>query len=231
MPAATRTPATTGRELLPITIRTALTVIAVHIMARAVATARGGIRAPGRTNAMKGLNRGIRSSRSSSHGQLRAKHHEATSRNTVVGSPGTTAPIAPRPTQRTPTATSSQRWRREVVGTGRLSVVTIMGHSSRGASRRDALTLRGHTMPGARAVSLPAASLLTPTTHDPVIMPRAVCERARTSWTRESPRPALDSRIDRLPGPGSRDSAPRESPVPEGLAEAPAETQTRSRGR
>lgn len=93
--------------------------IADHIITSAIALARRGITAPGSSADRNGRKNRVRISRSVSHGHERAKHHDATIRNTVVGMPGTATPTAPSPTHATPPEAYAHRAARERVGVGR----------------------------------------------------------------------------------------------------------------
>jgi hypothetical protein len=112
LPTSPRTPnaaASRGLGLSPRLTMRELIPMAIHMITRVQLNTLRGIRAPLSRYTRNGLNRGILISRSSSHGQLRAKHHDAPSRKTTVGSPGTKTPTAPIPTSRTPAVASSQR--------------------------------------------------------------------------------------------------------------------------
>lgn len=76
--------------------------MAAHIIAAAMTFARRGMTAPGAMYLTNGPKNRLWINFSVSHGHDRAKHHDATIKNTVVGSPGTTTPTPPIPTQHTP---------------------------------------------------------------------------------------------------------------------------------
>lgn len=108
-PASTTVNAAANHGAPAASIHTQLAPTDTHITAIDAIFARRGITTPGCRYFKNGPNSGTRTSRASSQGQLRAKHQHATTKNTVVGIPGTNAPIAPSPTHATPTLARGQR--------------------------------------------------------------------------------------------------------------------------
>lgn len=76
--------------------------MAVHIMAMATRLDRRGMPKPSRWSRTIGPMRGRSRTHCSKRGLERAKHEAATMKNTVVGSPGTTTPTVPTPTDAKP---------------------------------------------------------------------------------------------------------------------------------
>lgn len=84
-------------------------MIASHIAQVATTLARRGMTASGSRYRRNGPKKRIRTKRSVSQGQERVKHQTAMMRKTVVGRPGTIAPMPASPTQPMPVPASKTR--------------------------------------------------------------------------------------------------------------------------